>query len=358
MLNIKEWINKHTNKNSNLQKDIDPQELENKVNEQVEQGIKSLWIVDSMQRKLPQYSNKDENSIFCATWNVNNKKLSDKVEENEEAPSLHKWLLPENKPVCDIYAIGFQEIVDLNALNVVLDGSNTSEMTSYWQNQIEMCLNKDNTGYKYSLVAEEHLVGMLLFVYAKIKVRQNIKDIRTTNCGIGILGVLGNKGSAAIRFKLSDTSFCFVCTHLRASQNQVIGRNEDFHMLLDKTIFPALYHTGDLNTPNLTRTHRPSNQWSISDYYIDKKILNHDYVYWVGDLNYRIDTNEEFTKDKLFEYSPNDHHLLLGQDQLNQERKLGRVFENFNEGEINFPPTYKYVPGTDIYHPPTDKKVR
>lgn len=353
MFNIKAWLNKQTNDNSYLQKDIDPQDLEKNVNEQVDQSIRQLWIIDSMQKKLPQFSTKEEKKIFCGSWNVNNKKLDNKIEKNEQAPGLHKWLLPENKPVCDIYAIGFQEIVDLNAVNVVLDHRNATEMTSYWQHQIECVLNENNTGSKFSLVAKECLVGMLLFVFVKITVRQIIKDIRTTNCGVGILGILGNKGSVAIRFKVNDTSFCFVNTHLRASQNQVIGRNEDFHMLLDKTIFPTLYKDNELYKIN-----RPSNQWSTSDYYLDKKISNHDYIYWVGDLNYRIDTNEELTKDKLFEYSSNQYHLLRDQDQLNKERKLGHVFEKFNEGELNFPPTYKYVPGTDTYHPPTDKKVR
>lgn len=45
-------------------------------------------------------------------------------------------------------------------------------------------------------------------------------------------------------------------------------------------------------------------------------------------------------------------------DQLNIERKEGRVFEGFEEGILNFPPTYKYQPGTDIYEQRPEKKLR
>lgn len=56
-------------------------------------------------------------TVFCATWNVNAKKQEE---------TLDDWLLsPNQQQYADVYAIGFQEIVDLNAMNVALDGSKT-----------------------------------------------------------------------------------------------------------------------------------------------------------------------------------------------------------------------------------------
>jgi inositol polyphosphate 5-phosphatase INPP5B/F len=49
---------------------------------------------------------------------------------------------------------------------------------------------------------------------------------------------------------------------------------------------------------------------------------------------------------------------LLHLDQLNIERKAGRVFQDFEEGPIQFPPTYKYQPGTDVYDTRPEKKIR
>lgn len=41
-------------------------------------------------------------------------------------------------------------------------------------------------------------------------------------------------------------------------------------------------------------------------------------------------------------YSP-----ILAMDQLGHQRRAGRVFQGFQEAEIDFKPTYKYDPGTD-----------
>ena len=35
--------------------------------------------------------------------------------------------------------------------------------------------------------------------------------------------------------------------------------------------------------------------------------------------------------------------------QLLQGQKQGKCFVNFHEGELKFPPTYKYKPGTNDY---------
>ncbi|PWZ17438.1 Type I inositol polyphosphate 5-phosphatase 8 [Zea mays] len=40
---------------------------------------------------------------------------------------------------------------------------------------------------------------------------------------------------------------------------------------------------------------------------------------------------------------------LLERDQLRAEQKAGRVFAGWEEGRIGFPPTYKFVAGSDAY---------
>ena len=40
---------------------------------------------------------------------------------------------------------------------------------------------------------------------------------------------------------------------------------------------------------------------------------------------------------------------LLERDQLRAEQKAGLVFTGWEEGRIGFPPTYKYVAGSDAY---------
>jgi len=45
--------------------------------------------------------------------------------------------------------------------------------------------------------------------------------------------------------------------------------------------------------------------------------------------------------------SEGNYGPVLALDQLEQQRKNGRVFQGFQEAEIDFKPTYKYDPGTD-----------
>lgn len=68
------------------------------------------------------------------------------------------------------------------------------------------------------------------------------------------------------------------------------------------------------------------------------------HIFWIGDLNYRL--NEPLTREQYTEATPD---VLLAFDQLHEELKHRRVFQQFNEGRITFRPTYKYDPGTDTY---------
>jgi phosphatidylinositol-bisphosphatase len=76
------------------------------------------------------------------------------------------------------------------------------------------------------------------------------------------------------------------------------------------------------------------------------RALWHDHIFFLGDFNYRLIIPrmqvEQFVKNELYS-------TLLQYDQLKKEHFEGRVFREFKEGEINFPPTYKYDIGRDEY---------
>lgn len=89
----------------------------------------------------------------------------------------------------------------------------------------------------------------------------------------------------------------------------------------------------------------------------EPSILNHDFVFWLGDLNYRI--NEEISVEAVFQRAESGvFSELLQLDQLNVERKRGNVFRGFEEGRIVFPPTYKFQAGTMQYEKRPEKKLR
>ena len=71
-------------------------------------------------------------------------------------------------------------------------------------------------------------------------------------------------------------------------------------------------------------------------------------VFWLGDLNYRIQTSPQLTVE-LIRHHVDNYQLaaLLQFDQLLQEMKQGNCFNGFIEAAIDFKPSYKYDPNTD-----------
>lgn len=80
---------------------------------------------------------------------------------------------------------------------------------------------------------------------------------------------------------------------------------------------------------------------------------SHDYVFWCGDFNFRLDMDREEVKDLV---SRQEWPLLLRKDQLVQEKEKGNVFDGYEEGEITFAPTYKYDLFSEDYD--TSEKCR
>lgn len=287
---------------------------------------------------------------------------------------LHDWLLPSGHPHADIYAVGFQEIVDLNAMNVALNSNNTQQRAAFWQERIRESL--DSTSTRYEMVAEKFLVGLYLVVYAKESLRERIRDVRASSLGVGIMGMMGNKGGVSIRFSLYDSTIVFVCAHLAAHRENVAGRNSDYKSIYDRSIFPPdssttstlsvpppapSNHAGGLDatsaTERLTDSIVMPRQGAARYFDNQLTIAEHDIIFWMGDLNYRID--DSLSTEAVFERIKHaDLEPLRMNDQLNIERSKNKVFQGFQEGVLHFLPTYKYQPGTDQYETRAEKKLR
>lgn len=67
----------------------------------------------------------------------------------------------------------------------------------------------------------------------------------------------------------------------------------------------------------------------------------------MGDFNYRINgvmgAISHAIKNNMYE-------VLAFNDQLYIEKKIGRIAWGFEEGTIEFAPTYKLVPHKDLYN--------
>ncbi|XWS41539.1 hypothetical protein CRYUN_Cryun17cG0090400 [Craigia yunnanensis] len=189
----------------------------------------------------------------------------------------------------------------------------------------------------YRLIASKQMVGIFLSVWARKELVPYIAHLRVSSVGRGIMGRLGNKGCIAVSMSLHQTSFCFVCSHLASGEKEgdELKRNADVTEILKGTQFPKICGNPNPRAP--------------------EKIIEHDRVIWLGDLNYRVALSYEKTRILL---EDNDWDTLLEKDQLNMEREAGRVFNGFKEGRIVFAPTYKYSHNSDSYAGETVKSKK
>lgn len=135
---------------------------------------------------------------------------------------------------CDIFAIGFQEIVDLNASNIMAASSDNAKA---WAEELQKTLSRDEP---YTLLTYQQLVGVCLYVYIKPEHAEHIRDVASDSVKTGLGGATGNKGATAIRFVFHGTSLCFVAAHFAAGQSQVIERNADYNEITRKIAFPMV----------------------------------------------------------------------------------------------------------------------
>lgn len=266
-------------------------------------AIRESIIKHKMSDRELDYTYTKNFSIFCGTWNVNDK---------PPVIPLKGWLSIDKEPP-DIYAVGFQEL-DLSKETFLFDQTNREDE---WYSAV--MTNVDSRA-KYVKVEKVRLVGMLLIVLIKAKHMPHVRNIVCDTVGTGIMGKMGNKGGVSIRFDLHSTSLCFVNSHLAAHVEEYERRNQDFRDICSRTRF--------------AQTNQPP-----------KAIKDHDHIYWLGDLNYRITELDPTTVKKMV----GEHNFgpVLEGDQLKQQHKLNNVFAGYFEGPISFKPTYKYDPGTD-----------
>ncbi|CAN4087574.1 unnamed protein product [Withania somnifera] len=269
--------------------------------------------------------------VFVNTWNVGGVVPSDNFNVDD--------LLSTCQTSCDIYVFGFQEVVPLRVANVL--GSESGRISTKWNSLIRQALNnksKENTNdgnnygklvpQEYSCIISKQMVGILISVWVKNDLRSFIRNPSVSCVGCGVMGCLGNKGAVSVRFQLHQTSLCFVCSHLASGgrEGDEKNRNSNVGEIFSRTIFPR-GHSSSLQLP--------------------RKILDHDCVIMLGDLNYRISLPESTTRLLV---EKGEWNALLENDQLRMELMDGQVFEGWQEGTIKFAPTYKYYPNSSDYY--------
>ncbi|XP_070773429.1 synaptojanin-1 [Enoplosus armatus] len=285
-------------------------------------------VLLGMCQNYHKYTRPKQIRVCVGTWNVNGGKQFRSIAYRNQ--TLNDWLLDAPKKAghsefqdskanpIDIFAIGFEEMVELNAGNIVSASTTNQKL---WAAELQKNISRD---HKYVLLASEQLVGVCLFVFIRPQHAPFIRDVAVDTVKTGMGGATGNKGGVAIRLLFHTTSMCFVCSHFAAGQSQVKERNDDYNEITRRLTFP-----------------------------MGRLLYSHDYVFWCGDFNYRISQPNEEVKDLI---KQQNWDALTAGDQLLDQKNAGLIFRGFIEGKLDFAPTYKYDLFSEDYD--TSEKCR
>lgn len=269
-----------------------------------------------------------------------------------ETPStLPKELLPQTvhlrtpsqRP--DLYAIGTQE---------------TSSRTR-WRS----LLTEELSSRGFVLLASGQLMGIQLLLFVTLECASLVKSVQTFKIATGFGNVVGNKGSIGIAVTLTNEyRVLFINSHFAAHDDQVAARKDDHDRvktsLLKTTYIKHPWPSSFRPRPN--RVHDESFA-SVRRQIQEKSILTRrrwrlledaHLTFWMGDLNYRVEGNRQAVEEAL---DKGHFEVLRSNDQLSKERKKGRVFFSFNEGNLSFSPTYKFDKGTSVYDTSSKSRI-
>ncbi|KAF3987302.1 hypothetical protein FT663_04507 [Candidozyma haemuli var. vulneris] len=276
-------------------------------------------IYESVHEKLQQNSSafttyKNIN-MFVGTFNVS--AASHPIRE-----SLEEWLFPSANskiPAPEIYAIGLQELIELNAGSFL---TSDSSKPAAWGEFLAKQLS--SKGEDYYLLRTEAIASMSMYLFVRRDQVQQVTQVSGSSKKTGLGGMTANKGACAVRFEFGSTSFALITSHLAAGVTATVERYNDYMSIMQGLTFTRNYTIGD-----------------------------HDNIIWFGDLNYRVELPNDRCR-YLVETGSFDE--LTDADQLQAEMAKGGAFSELRESPLRFYPTYKFDKGTSNYD--TSEKQR
>ena len=325
-------------------------------------NMKFSPLKNNLKELREDYCDIEKINIYVASWNAASSELSKINQINFDS-----LLIPKDQKIKpDIYFVGFQEVVKLNATNVIMTGDEKfQQVVSEWDKKVSESLQKIG---KYKNFVIMNLVGINFFAYILEDKYDKLKNISKKIVKTGFGGATGNKGSCVINFDYENTSFSVSCSHLVHNNKNKRFKELEYILNLKLNTFynpdklkdatnqsleEIMTSIEDDNTkilgPNLLINQNILNNTKV-DTNNNNSLLFKDSDIWVvfGDLNFRVDTEYEEFSD--FIKKGNNWDKLLEYDQF-IKYKLASLssMTNIQEDEIKFAPTYKFIINSDEY---------
>ncbi|XP_070494643.1 inositol polyphosphate 5-phosphatase K-like isoform X2 [Chironomus tepperi] len=253
-------------------------------------------------------------SLYIVTWNVSTK-YPDNIKLNE---LLEIDLHNKEKRLPDFYIVGLQE-VNANPHSYV----SSFFKSDPWVQKLKELLKP----LDYIVAKTEQMQGLLLTIFVKRKHLYHIREIESEYVRTGFGGMWGNKGAVATRMNCYGCSICLVNSHLAAHDEMLEERINDYQRVKEATNFSVKFC---------------------------KDIYDHDYVFWFGDLNFRLynhySGSDNYTPQEIRQMIKEDRLAeLIKKDQLSLAMCEGRAFSELVERLPQFPPTFKFVVDSNDY---------
>ncbi|MCJ1386037.1 hypothetical protein MMC17_009162 [Xylographa soralifera] len=306
----------------------------------------------------------------------------------------------------DLYVLGLQEILDVNSKIEAIRPYTDPNPANKWKRSVSEALPEG-----YELVTEQQLLGLLILIYASPKIAHTISSVSTTSVGTGLGGWMGNKGAVTARIVLGETTrMVFVNCHLAAGneKSSVSSRNEDAEQILSRTKFSPIqregvveefgegigdedfgFWFGDLNyrldtlagddvrrllmlhTRNeydirQTSLRKIDNELRAAGLSMDMPGSSNETA--EGSETSSLSTASQALSITLHDVDESDHTTdptslqstlssLLPHDQLHKQMRSRKAFyDGWQEGAIDFLPTYKYDVGSVGMFDSSEKK--
>ncbi|KAL8596572.1 hypothetical protein ACOMHN_059713 [Nucella lapillus] len=275
----------------------------------VSSGSVSILGVEELERYFPDR----RIHVFVGSWNMN--------ELKSLSLSLNDFILPETcEYVQDVYVVGTQE----NEIN-----------RKEWEVQLQETLGPSHVLFHSVSFGSLHLAVFVrrdLIWFCSVP-EDDVVSLRA-------MSMVKTKGAIGICFSMFGTSFLFINCHLTSDRGSSKNKNRllDYHRVTRELQLPRPVHTDKHVHPAIK---------------LPDVTARFDAVYWCGDLNFRLERRRNAVEGKVSQINDSEDipHFedLLGADQLSKYITEGKIFEGFQEGRINFQPTFKFDINTDKY---------
>ncbi|KPI87493.1 hypothetical protein ABL78_3442 [Leptomonas seymouri] len=271
----------------------------------------------------------------------------------------------------DLFLISLQEVEMTGA---ALVRESTQRRWEWTDAILETLLAASDRTIEYKKLQVVQLVGLVLIVLVQAKHVEYVSHVRLSSTRTGALSMLGNKGSVAVRATIYGKRFLFISAHFVAHTHNEKKRTRNYQAALrdihfdlpvwsddESEVLQTFMNAAKASTSmvesfpaagsgswdRLFRFRSTAFQPSLSTAAETRVLDDHDYVFFLGDLNSRLHAlpGPEIRES----VAQSEYDYLLCHDELRQLMVSGEAFDGFQEQWISFPPTYKFDRGTDVY---------